>query len=99
MLTSGEPYIIVDPNNSYDLNDAHRRGYVIVSLFYNDKIEHTHTIEKTPIPSYGSSSGNYNSYSNNDYVEKQIEGSIVVRHPKLLMKLGPVAEVIYGKDS
>lgn len=102
MLTSKEIYIKVDALNVYELNAAHRDGYVIVAIVYNEIVERHPCTEREPIPHYGSSAGgtynnNYHSSPQYRLIEKEVP--VVIRTPVALMKLGPAAEVIYGKDT
>lgn len=104
MLTSRDVYIHVNPLNTWELNEAHKNGYHIVDIIYKDIVEKQVCVEKEPIPFYGSSSGSYggyNNYGNNNpsYRTVEKEQYVVRREPTALMKLGGVAEVIYGKDT
>lgn len=99
MLTSKDTFIIIDATNAYLLNQAHKDGYELVTVIYEDCVETKMTQERQPVPqmSYGSSSGYSNNYTSNNYYSVDKEQIIVTKIPKAIMKLSATAEVIYGK--
>lgn len=100
MLTSKDMFIIIDAANPYALNDAHKNGYELVTVIYEDYVETKIVTERQPVPTmtYGSSSGGYNNYNNNNYYSVEKEQIIVTKLPRAIMKLSKTAEVIYGKN-
>lgn len=99
MLTSKDTFIIIDATNAYQLNDAHKNGYELVTVIYEDCVETkvVHERQPTPVTTYGSTAGYNNGYNNNSHYTVDKEQIIVTKIPKAIMKLSATAEVIYGK--
>lgn len=105
MLTSKEVFKTVTMNE-WELNQAHKDGYLFVEVFYEEYIETQTITEQKPVSwtiTYSSNSIYPNPNWNNDYNQPQYETitkqvPIVKRVPRALFRLGDVAAVIYGKD-
>ena len=95
-------WITVDPGNTSLIEEYSRKGYELVTIFYEPEVYTECVVERKPVYPVITTTTNINvsgySYSPSHFEETQKEVRTVTNHPRMLMKLTKTGDLLFGKQ-